>query len=262
MIILDSTIPLSLSLFSFLHCYFFSTIFSHFLTLSLHSLLCTSSIFSSFITPYASHPHLFLYASISASRVIIEVVFPPPLRFLFSLCFSSVFLYLILILLFFYNCNLCLYVFFIMFIFISQITTFIITKFLLFWHWLLWLLPVPYELSTFQACQLVMDFITIFLGNFWDISWKSSHLPHLVIFGFHVHLEKLETYSDTFTFPFFVLTLSIQCHLSPFRSPALLPFWLPQAWWRSPNPCTSLSLCECMLICVRMDSHVFGGEVR
>lgn len=91
----------SLSLFSLLHCYFFSMIFSHFSTLSLHSLLCASSIFSPFITPYASHPHLFLYASISASRVIIEGIFPPPLRFLFSLCFSSVFLYLILILLFF-----------------------------------------------------------------------------------------------------------------------------------------------------------------
>lgn len=237
-------------------------IFSHFLTLSLHSLLCASSIFPPFITPYASHPHLFLHASISASRVIIEVIFPPPLRFLFSLGFSSVFLNLILILLFFLqlqSLSLC----FLHYVHLH------LTDYYFHHHQIpalltlmLWLLPVPYELSTFQTCQSIMDFITIFLGNFWDISWKSSHLPHLVIFGFHVHLEKLETYSDTFTFPFFVLTLSIQCHLSPFRSPALLPFWLPQAWWRRPNLCTSLSLRECMLICVRMYSHVFGGEVR
>lgn len=86
-------------------------IFSHFLTLSLHSLLCASSIFPPFITPYASHPHLFLHASISASRVIIEVIFPPPLRFLFSLGFSSVFLNLILILLFFFTIAIFVFMF-------------------------------------------------------------------------------------------------------------------------------------------------------
>lgn len=126
-IVLAPTIPLSLSFLPFtrlLFLYDFHSLFNPF-SASLASCLI---YFLSIHYPHVSHSHLFFYASISASSFITEVIFILPFHFPFYLCFQSAFLKSYL----FYSCNLCLYIFFIMFSFISQITTFVITKFLLF----------------------------------------------------------------------------------------------------------------------------------